>query len=183
MTEATKTNRAAELRAALGSTSADLDAARSTLGTAVAADDIEATSAAREEVARLERLTSELTAALPIADQRARETAEHEATQRQSDENKAANGTRKKRIAAARKVDAAMQALGRAFENYTATDTGGRSEDRNVLARRAGAALRSAMAHHALPVARALGVESVPRTAHRGPLAESEEKCIRELPE
>jgi len=179
----TKDNRAAEIRAALQSAEADLDAARSALGTAVADDDTEAASAAREEVARLERLSSELHGALPIAEQRAREAAEREAEQRQAEANKAANATRKKRIAAARKVDAAMQALGRAFDDYTATDTGGTSEDRNVLARRARAALQAALAHHALPVARALGVESIPRTAHRGPLAESEEKCIRELPE
>jgi len=179
-----KTNkRATEIRAALESAEADLAEARATLGTAVADDDTEAATPAREEVERLERLSSELHAALPIAEQRAREAAEREAKQRQAEANKAANATRKKRIAAAKKVDAAMQALGRAFESYTTTDTGGTSEDRTILARRAGAALRSAMAHHALPVARALGVEAMPRTAHRRPLAEAEAVVIREFPE
>jgi len=175
--------RAAELNAALQSAEADLAEARSALGTAVADDDTEAASDARAEVVRLEQLRAELSAALPIADQRTREAAEHEAKQRQSEANKAANATRKRRVAAARKVDAAMRALGRAFGEYTATDTGGTTEDRLVLARRARAALQAAMAHHALPVARALGVEAMPRTAHRRPLAEAEANLIRELPE
>lgn len=176
-----KTNRTGELRDALASATTDLAAARSSLGTAVADGDDEAAAAVREEVARLERLTSELQAAVPVAEQRDREAADREAAERQRAEERTANADRKRRIAAAAKVDMALAALGRAYDEYVALPTGGTPENSIVLARRAKVALGLAMAHHSLPVARALGVQAVPGAQHRRPLAESEATVIREF--
>jgi hypothetical protein len=174
--------RAGQIRTALQSAEADLSQARSSLGAAIADEDAATAAAARDEVARLEQRASELRAALPIAEQRAREAAAREAAQRQAEANKAANASRKRRLAAATKVDRAIVALGQAYDEYTATEPG-TNEARLALARRAGWSLRSAMAHHALPVARALDMQSVPPTAHRRPLAEAESGLLREFPE
>lgn len=173
--------RADEIRAALQTAEADLAAARSSLGAAIADDNSQAAQAARDEVARRDKLGAELQAALPIADQRTRAAADRAAEERQREQERIANINRKKRIAAAAKVDKALAALGRAYDEYVASPSGGTSENSLLLARRAKATLGLAMAHHALPVARALGVQAVPRVHHRRPLAESEATVIREF--
>ena len=176
-------SRAAEIQAALESAEADLDVAQGTLGVAIADADEQAATEARAEVERLQKLSSELRTAFPIAQEREREIAEQEAAERQREQNRSTNAQRKRRIEAAQRVDEALSALGRAYDEYEATAAGGSNEDRLVVARRSKAALAMAMAFHALPVTRALGVQAVPGAQHRRGLAETEQVLMRELPE
>jgi len=160
------TSRSEELRAALEAASADLSTARAALGEAVADGDAKATTEARSDVARLERLVSELEAARPIALRREREAADKQGAQRRAEQAREANKNRKARVAAARKVDAALLALGKAYADYLGTAPGGRPEDANRLARRSRSALAAATLHAAPDFAEALDVRRVP-TMHR----------------
>jgi hypothetical protein len=155
------TDRAAELREELTRAESDCVAARERLGIAIADADERAAKSARADVARAERLAAELRSAIPVAEARARKSAEAEAQRAQKAREKAANEDRRRRIEAARNVDAALFALGEAYRDYLNTAPGGRPEDRNRLARRGRTALASAM-HHASPeVADALEVRRI----------------------
>lgn len=179
----TKTNdRAAEIRAALQSATAELRAAREALGASIADGDERAATEARSEVVRLERLTGELSAALPVIDRRMAEAAAKEAAKRRAEQEKAANKNRKARIEAAKRVDSAMAALGREVDRLLALDTGGTSDNRAHVIRRQRYSARGAFALHAPTLARVLEVPVIP-SAHRRPLAESESGLIHEFPE
>ena len=171
-------DRAAELRATLSTAEADLAEARSSLGNAIADGD-EATSA-RSEVARLEQLVGELSSALPVAEQRARDAAERDAARARADQEKALNAARKKRIAAARKVDKALAALGRAYDEYSALPTGGTTENAQRVSRRAKWSLAAAIFRAAPTLAARLGIERIPQH-HWAPLADSEGSLISEF--
>lgn len=176
------TDRAAEIRAALQTAEADLAEARTSLGSAVADCDETSAASARREVARMEQLTSELRAALPVAERRAREAADREAASRRAEQAHAANVQRAKRIAAARAVDKALGSLGKTFDAYIDTAPGGTPEARAMLHRRSGISLRAAIFHHAPSFGSAL---EIPRIAasFRRPLADSESGVLVKLDE
>ena len=173
-------NRAVELRTTLQTAEADLTEARSSLGNAITDSDEAAAVSARTEVSRLEQLVGELRSALPIAEQRARDAADREAERQSVEREKALNRARTARIKAARKVDKALAALGRAFDDYSALPTGGTEENANRVRRRAKWSICSAIYRHAPILARRLGIESVP-AHHRVPLADSEAGLISEF--
>lgn len=174
-------DRAAELRAALDTTSSDLTAARTSLGEAIADGDDSAATEARSEVARLERFHGELSAALPVAERRAREAAQVEAQRQQKVREKAANAARKQRLAAAKKVDAALRSLGRAFDAYVSTEVGGAAGDAGRAARRARHAIAAATFHAAPGYADAIEPKRRPMRAHHEPLADAVEKTVTEF--
>lgn len=175
-------DRAAELRATLSTADADLAEARTSLGSAIADGDESATTTARAEVARLEQLRAELSTALPVAEQRARDAADREAQRARADQEMALNAARKKRIAAARKVDKALATLGRAYDEYSALPTGGTTENAQRVTRRAKWSLAAAIFRHAPILAQRLGIERVPRH-HWAPLSDSEARLVEEFPE
>jgi len=180
----TKANdRAAELRSALQDTARALDAARSALGEAIADGDDARAADARESVARLERLLGEFDAALPVAERRAREAAQAEAQRQQRVREKQANAQRKARVAAAKKVDAALRALGRAYTEYQATETGGGTGDAGRLARRNRHAVSAALFHHAPELAAVIEPRRRPMREHYAPLADVVGKTVREFAE
>ena len=165
-TNATSIPRSEELRAALEAAQRDLSAARDAIGEAVADRDEAAASELRTEVARLERLQGELTAARSIALRREREAAEAEREAQRRVAEREANKNRKARIAAAKKVDAALAALAKVYREYLSVGRCGRPEDMSRAARRGRSALASAM-HHACPeIADALEVRRIP-SMHR----------------
>lgn len=174
------TDRAAELREELTRAQADLANARERLGIAIADADSAAAKSARADVARAERLADELRSAIPVAAARAAKAAQAEAQRAQKAQEKAANEDRRRRIAAARNVDAALFALGKAYATYCSTAAGGRPEDVNRLARRHRSALASAM-HNACPaLAASLEVRRIP-SMHRQSL-EAAQSFITEFP-
>ncbi len=175
-------DRTAELRAALSTAEADLAEARAELGSAVADADEAAAAGARAEVARLEQLVGELRSALPVAEQRARDAADRETERQRVEQERALNKARKVRIEAAHRVDKALAALGRAFDEYAALPTGGTTDDAQRIARRAKWSIASATYRHAPVLARRLGIDSIP-AQHRVPLADSEAGMIGEFPE
>lgn len=160
------TDRATELRTELSSARADLTQAVERLGVAVADGNKSAAATAREDVSRAERLCDELASALPIAERRAREQAQAEAQKAQKAREKAANVARTRRISAARKVDAALLALGKAYAEYLETAPGGKPEDAARLARRSRSALAAATLNAAPDFAEALEVRRIP-SMHR----------------
>ncbi|NUP95926.1 MAG: hypothetical protein HUU28_07160 [Planctomycetaceae bacterium] len=160
------TSRAAEIRASLQSTNADLAPARERLGVAIADGDESAAKSARAEIARLERLHTELSAALPIAERRVREAQAVEQEEQRRITEREANKNRKARVAAAKKVDAALATLAKVYREYLSVGRFGRPEDMSRAARRGRSALASAM-HHACPeIADALEVRRIP-SMHR----------------
>lgn len=175
-------DRSAELRATLSTAEADLAEARSALGNAIADDDSAAASEARAEVARLEQLRAELSAALPVAEQRKRDEADRETERQRREQERALNKARKARIAAARKVDKALAALGRAYDDYASLPTGGTEANAQRVARRARFSLASAIFRAAPALAARLGIERPPRQ-HWTPLADSEAGLIEEFDE
>ncbi len=175
-------DRAAELRATLATAEADLADARSALGNAVADDDKAAAVSARSEVARLEQLVGELRSALPVAEQRVREAADRETERQRREQERALNKARKARIAAAKKVDQALVALGRAYDTYAALPTGGTEANAQRVARRAKWSLAAAIFRAAPVLAARLGVERLPRH-HWQPLADSEAGLVDEFPD
>ncbi len=175
-------DRAAELRAALDTTSSDLTAARASLGEAIADGDDSAATEARAEVARLERLLGEFEAALPVAERRAREAAQAEAQRQQRVRERAANAARRARLSQVKRVDKAMAALGREYDKLLAMETGGTGADAGHIARRTRYTARGAFAHFASALSRVLDVPVIP-AMHRRPLAESESGLIREFAE
>lgn len=176
----TKTDRAAELRTALSQSELDLASARERLGVAIADGDSKAAANAREDVSRAERVASELRSALPIAERRAREAQAAEAERQQKAREKAANVARKARIVAAKRVDAALLSLGKAYQDYLATATGGTPEDASRAARRSRSAIAAATLAHAPEFAIALDVRRVP-AMHRQSLEAAQ--SITEFPE
>lgn len=180
----TKANdRVAELRAALSLAESDLADARERLGIAVADDDEAQAEAARADAATAERLAAELTAALPVAERRAREAAQVEAQRQQRVRERAANAQRKQRLAAAKKVDKALAALGKAYVEYIATAPGGRPEDANRLARRNRHAIAAATFHAAPEFGLAMDPHRRPPRMHWHPLARAVEGTVGEFPE
>lgn len=173
-------DRAAELRATLSTAEYDLAEARASLGNAIADGDETAATSARAEVARLEQLRTELSAALPVAEQRARDAADREAERARADQEKALNAARKKRIAAARKVDKALAALGRAYDEYSALPTGGTDANAQRVTRRAKWSIAAAIFRAAPTLATRLGIERVPQH-HWCPLADAEGSLISEF--
>ncbi len=182
MKHTTTTDRATELRTELSRAEADLAAARERLGIAVADGDKSAAANAREDAATAERLASELRSALPVAERRAREAAQAEAQRAQKAREKAANAARKARISAARRVDAALRDLGKAFEAYLATAPGGRPEDANRLARRSRHAIAAAAFYAAPEFADAIEPHRRPPRQHWQPLAQAVEGTVGEFP-
>lgn len=180
MTNLTKaTSRAAELRDELTRAQSDLADARERLGVAIADGNDSAAKSARAEVARCERLADELRSAIPVADARAAKAAQAEAQRAQAAREKAANEDRRRRISAARAVDAALLSLGKAYATYCSTASGGRPEDANRLARRHRSALASAMHNSCPALADALEVRRIP-SMHRQSL-EAAQSCITEF--
>jgi hypothetical protein len=176
------TDRAAEIRATLHTAEGDLAEARSTLGNAVADGDESAAANARKEVARLEQLTSELRAALPVAERRAQDAADRETARLRAEQARAANAQRAKRVAAARSVDKALASLGKAFDAYLDTAPGATPEARVLLHRRSGIALRATVLFHAPSFASALGIPRVAISFRRA-LADSEAGVLPECNE
>lgn len=172
--------RATELRTTLTTAEADLAEARSALGNAIADDDAAATATARSEVARLEKLVGELRSALPVAEQRVRDAADREADRQRREQKRALNKARKARLAAARKVDKALAALGRAYDEYAALPTGGTQANAQRVARRSKWSLAAAIFRAAPSLASRLGVERMPRHHWRS-LADSEGSLISEF--
>jgi hypothetical protein len=177
------TSRAAEIRASLESAEHDAAEARERLGIAIADADERAAKAAREDVARAERLADELRAALPIAESRARQAADAEREAHRRAAEREANKNRKAQIAAAEKVDAALISLAKAFKNYLATAPGGRPEDRNRLARRSRHAIAAATFHAAPEFADAMEPRRRPQRGHWQPLAQAVERTVGEFAE
>ncbi len=174
-------SRAGELRAALSQAESDLAAARERLGTAIA-DGADSTAVdARAEVAQLERLHAELASALPIAERRAREAVEAEHQARRRTAEREANKNRKARIAAARKVDAALRTLGRAYDEYIATAPGGKPEDAARLARRSRHAVAAATFAAAPGFANAIEPHRRPPRMHWQALANAVEGTVGEF--
>lgn len=174
-----KPSRSEELTQALATVEAELACSSSSLGEAVADDDAEAAQAARTDVERLEKTADELRAAIPICRQR-------EAVQRQAEAEKArratereANKNRKQRLAAAKKVDAALRSLGRAFSDYLAIAPGGTADDANRLARRSRQAIAAATFHAAPDFANAIEPRRRPMKGHHQPLADAVDGTVR----
>ncbi|MBI1382575.1 MAG: hypothetical protein GC161_15975 [Planctomycetaceae bacterium] len=180
----TKTqDRVAELRAALSQAEADLADARERLGVSVADGDEAQAEAARVDAASAERLAVELRSALPVAERRAREAAQAEAHRQQKVREKAANAARQQRVAAAKKVDAALRALGRAYIEYLNTEAGGRPDDRNRLVRRSRHAIAAAAFHAAPEFAAAMDPHRRPPRMHWHPLSHAVEGTVGEFAE
>ena len=175
------TSRAAEIRAHLESAERDAAEARERLGLAIADADERAAKAAREDVARAERLADELRAALPIAESRARQAAEAEREAQRRIAEREANKNRAKRVAAAKKVDAALAALGKAYTEYLRTAPGGRPEDANRLARRSRHAIAAATFTAAPEFAEAMEPHRRPPRQHWQSLARSVEGSVGEF--
>jgi hypothetical protein len=184
MSTSTKTQtRSQELTHALATVERELEAARGTLGLAVADDNISGAKAARVEVERLEKVASELRAAIPICRQReaeARRVAEEKARR---ERERAQNKARAARVAAARKVDKLMSQLGRAFAEYLSTETGGSGDDAARLARRSRHAASAALFHHAPELAHVIEPKRRPMRGHYQPLADAVGATVREFPE
>lgn len=177
------TSRADEIRAELTRAESDVTAARERLGIAIADADERAAKAAREDAARAERLADELRAALPIAESRARQAAEAEREAQRRAAEREANKNRKARLAAARKVDAALVALGKAYSDYLATAPGGRPEDANRLARRSRHSIAAATFHAAPEFADAMEPRRRPSRMHWQALTRAVEGTVGEFPE
>lgn len=174
--------RAAEIRDELTRAERDAAEARARLGTSIADADERAAKAAREDVARAERLADELRAALPIAESRARQAAAAEAEAQRRAAEREANKNRAKRVAAAKKVDAALAALGKAYTEYLRTAPGGRPEDANRLARRSRHAIAAATFTAAPEFADAMEPHRRPPRQHWQPLARSVEGSVGAFP-
>lgn len=175
------TSRAAEIRASLESAEADARHARERLGVAIADADERAAKAAREDVAQAERLADELRAALPIAESRARQAADAEREAQRRAAEREANKNRKARIAAAKKVDAALATLAKVYREYLSTAPGGRSEDANRLARRSRHAIAAATFSAAPEYAEAMEPHRRPPRQHWQPLARAVEASVGEF--
>ncbi|MBI1382633.1 MAG: hypothetical protein GC161_16270 [Planctomycetaceae bacterium] len=181
-TTKTKT-RSAELTDALAAATAELTAAQSRLGEAVADDNIHAAKAARAEVERMEKVASELRAALPICRKREAEQAQAERERQRRAAEKAANKARAARVAAAKRVDKILADLGKAYRDYLRTDAGGDGTSANLLARRQRHAASAALFHHAPELALVIEPRRRPMRAHYEPLADSVGKTVRSYPE
>ncbi|MCK6570166.1 hypothetical protein L6V77_03545 [Myxococcota bacterium] len=177
----TNTPRSEELRAALEAAQHDLSAARDAIGEAVADSNESAAAELRGEVARLERLQGELTAARSIALRREREAADAERDAQRRVAEREANKNRKVRIAAAKKVDAALAALGKAYAEYLRTAPGGRPEDANRLARRSRHAIAAATFTAAPEFADAMEPRRRPSRGHWQPLTRAVEGSVGEF--
>ncbi|MCK6445975.1 MAG: hypothetical protein L6Q99_06240 [Planctomycetes bacterium] len=173
--------RAAEIRDELARAERDAAEARDRLGIAIADADERAAKSAREDVARAERLADELRAALPIAESRARQAADAEREAQRRAAEREANKNRKARIAAARKVDAALAALGKAYTEYLRTAPGGTSADANRLARRSRHAIAAATFTAAPEFADAMEPHRRPPRQHWQSLARSVEGSVGEF--
>jgi hypothetical protein len=180
-TNATSVLRSEELRAALEAAQRDLSTAREAIGEAVADRDEAAASELRTEVARLERLQGELTAARTIALRREREAAEAEREAQRRAAEREANKNRAKRVAAAEKVDRALVQLAKVYRDYLATAPGGRPEDANRLARRSRHAIAAATFSAAPEFAEAMEPHRRPPRQHWQSLARSVEGSVGEF--
>jgi Ribonuclease G/E len=180
-TNATSVLRSEELRAALEAAQRDLSTAREAIGEAVADRDEAATSELRAEVARLERLQGELTAARTIALRREAEAqaAEREAQRRAAERE--ANKNRAKRVAAAEKVDRALAQLAKVYREYLSTAPGGSAADANRLARRSRHAIAAATFAAAPEYAEAMEPHRRPPRQHWQSLARSVEGSLGEF--
>ena len=175
-------SRAAEIRVSLESAEHAAADARERLGVAIVAADERAAKAAREDVARSERLADELRAALPIAESRARQAADAERDAQRRAAEREANKNRKARVAAAKRVDEALRKLGAAYTEYLRTAPGGRPEDANRLARRSRHAIAAATFTAAPEFAEAMEPHRRPPRQHWQSLARSVEGSVGEFP-
>lgn len=175
-------SRAAEIRVSLESAEHAAAEARERLGVAIVAADERAAKAAREDVARSERLADELRAALPIAESRARQAADAEREAQRRAAEREANKNRKARVAAAKRVDEALRKLGAAYTEYLRTAPGGRPEDANRLARRSRHAIAAATFTAAPEFAEAMEPHRRPPRQHWQSLARSVEGSVGEFP-
>jgi septum formation inhibitor MinC len=183
MSTSTKTQtRSQELTHALATVERELEAARATLGLAVADDNISGAKAARAEVERLEKVASELRAAIPICRQREAQTRREAEEKARRAAEKQSNAQRKERLAQAKRVDDAMRKLGAEYDKLLALHTGGTGDNAAHVIRRKRYSARGAFAHFAPALSRVLEVPVIPN-AHRRPLAESERGLITEYPE
>lgn len=174
-------SRAAEIRDELARAERDAAEARDRLGIAIADADEKSAKAARDDAARAERLADELRAALPIAESRARQAAEAEREAQRRVAERAANKDRAKRVAAAKKVDAALAALGKAYTEYLRTAPGGRPEDANRLARRSRHAIAAATFTAAPEFADAMEPRRRPSRQHWQSLTRAVEGSVGEF--
>jgi len=178
-----KTTRSEELRVALEAAQRDLTAARDAIGEAVADSNESAASEHRSEIARLERLQGELSVARTIALRRERAAADAEREAQRRVAEREANKNRKARVAAAKKVDAALATLAKAYREYLNTAPGGRPEDANRLARRSRHAIAAATFTTAPEYADAMEPHRRPPRQHWQSLAASVEGSVGEFAE
>ncbi|MCY2961815.1 MAG: hypothetical protein NTY35_16785 [Planctomycetota bacterium] len=178
----TTADRIADLRTELEATRAALRDAETRQGAAVVDGDERALTAAVADLKRADDRAMQLRFAIQELERRQKTEGDNEEAERIREQNKAANAQRAKRIAAARAVDKALAALGKAYDTYAATEPGGTTEDQSRLARRADAALRAAALHAAQGVFSALGIRRVAVT-HRRSLESQEADIIAELDE
>ena len=177
MTDTITTQAAQEL---LQAAQTDLEAARRRLGEAIASGDHSASSEARVDIAGIEQRIADLQAALPVAEER--EAAEKAADQAEVERahQAAQNELRDAHLAACRKVDEALNALGTAYDELKATDrnVGGDRTDTNLCLRRRDLILRSAFFAANAQLALDLGFR---RPRHIQGLAESDAPLITEF--
>jgi hypothetical protein len=162
-----------EVRASLQESERNLEARRAELGIAVADGDEPTAAKLRREVASLEGRVAELTAAMPVAENRVREAKERAEAARRAEIAKQEAAARRKRIAAAAKVDAAWQELARAFAELEIAGREVTGPAGLRLAQRTKLAHRAAAYHWAPDLCRALNAEPVP-IPQRRPLAQLE---------
>ena len=174
--------RIADLRTELEATRAALRDAETRQGAAVVDGDERALTAAVADLKRADDRAMQLRLAIQELERRHKTEGDREEAERFREANKAANAQRAKRLQAARAVDKALAALGKAYDTYAATEPGGTIETRSLLARRADASLRTAALHAAQGIFSALDIRRV-AVAHRRSLESQEADIITELDE
>ena len=137
--------RLAELTTALDDLAQRSEATTSSLGVAVADGDSKQAASLRAELGEQASLRCELEAAIPVAAQRLQEAQEAAQAAQAIDDARKANGRRSKRLEAARKLDAALRSLARAFDEHTASEPGGTQRDNDAILNRLGRHYRTAL--------------------------------------
>ena len=125
-----------ELTQALDDLGPQTESTTSSLGVAVADRDEKQAASLRDDLGQQDALRRELEAAIPVASQRLQEAQARAQAAQAIDDARKANADRMCRLEAARKLDAALRALGRAFDEHMACEPGGTAKDREAVPNR-----------------------------------------------
>ena len=174
-------NTTAETLDLLHAAETKLAAIRRNLGEAVAEGDDSAAGPLRVELAAAERRVDELKLSLPVAQESDEVLAAQREAEAQREWRVAQNERRTEHLAACRDFDAALSALGKAYEKLQSThrNVGGARQETTLMARRRELITRSAIHAANSQLAFDLGFG---RTKQVRPLTEWAEQMITEFP-